>query len=115
MSEDLLYLAHIQECIDRIQAFAKDGKESFFGDLRTQGAILRNLQVLAESATRLSEDLRNAHSDVDWKGVRGFRNVLVHDYLGIDISDVWDIVEQDLPLLKSAVEAMLNEVKGAES
>jgi uncharacterized protein with HEPN domain len=63
--------------------------------------------MMSESTMRLSEELQVSHSEVEWFKIRGFRNVLVHDYLGVDLERVWNILENDLPKLKSAVEKMI--------
>ena len=76
-----------------------------------QDAVLRNLQTMAESSQRLSEELRNAHPEVDWRGLSGFRNVLVHDYLGVDLNTVWQLVEEELPKLKRQIVAVLDELE----
>jgi uncharacterized protein with HEPN domain len=78
-------------------------------DTKTQDAVLRNLQTLAESARSLPEELKVKHPAVDWKAIAGFRNVLVHDYLGIDLNQVWDVLAKDLSLLETEIEAMLRE------
>jgi len=95
MKDDRLYLVHILECIDRIERYTAEGKEAFMADEKTQDAVLRNLQVLSESIQRLSAGLKATHPEVDWRGISGFRNVLVHDYLGINLIRVWEIVEDD--------------------
>jgi len=100
MKDDALYLIHITECLERIERFVVEGKEMFVRDLKTQDAVIRNLQVLAESSQRLSETLKTAHPEVNWRGLAGFRNILVHDYLGINLQRVWEIIEGDLPALK---------------
>ena len=64
---------------------------------------MRNLQTLAESSQRLSEPLKATRPEIDWKGIAGLRNILVHDYLGISLLRVWEIVEVFLPELKAAV------------
>ena len=70
---------------------------------------MRRLQTMAESTQRLSDDLKTSTIDIDWRALSGFRNVLVHDYLdGIDLNRIWDIVENYLPDLKQAVEAIAN-------
>jgi uncharacterized protein with HEPN domain len=61
---------------------------------------LRNLQVLAESTQRLSEEYKNRHSDIEWRKISGLRNILVHDYLGIDAETVWVIVNKELSTLQ---------------
>ena len=104
---DQLYLIHIRECIQRIEKYiGEGGQDSFMASDIIQDAIIRNLQTMAESATRVSDGLQEKHPEVDWLKIRGFRNVLVHDYLGVDLELVWNILENDLPKLKKAVGKM---------
>jgi uncharacterized protein with HEPN domain len=79
-------------------------------DTRTQDAVLRNLHTLAESSQRISDTLKATQPDMDWRAIAAFRNVVVHDYLGIDLNQIWDIVQNDLPGLKRAIAAMLREL-----
>lgn len=110
MKHDRLYLIHICECIERCTA---DRRGTFFADTKTQDAVLRNLQTLAESTRRLSDSLKQSQSDVDWRAIAAFRNVAVHDYLGIDLNQIWDIVERDLPDFRGKIEAILQELGGS--
>ena len=108
MKDDRLYLIHISECIERIESYiAGRDKQQFLDSTLIQDAVIRNLQVLAESTQRLSDDAKESQSRVDWFKIAGFRNVLVHDYLGIEIERVWNILEKDLPILKEAIQNML--------
>lgn len=108
MKDDRLYLIHISECIERIEKYiGEGGGKAFMDSDLVQDAVIRNLQTQAESATRISEELQEKHPEVDWFKIRGFRNVLVHDYLGVDLKRVWNIIENDLSRLKVAVEKML--------
>jgi uncharacterized protein with HEPN domain len=107
MKEDRLYLIHILECISRIEKYVAGGREEFLQSTLIQDAVLRNLQTLGQSAQRLSETVRNSYTEIDWRGIIGLRNVLVHDYLGIALNRVWEIVEQDLPVLKVQIDAVL--------
>lgn len=109
MNADGLYLLHIDECIRRIETYAADGQLSFLSDTRTQDAVLRNLQVLGESSKRLSSQVTNRFPKTNWKGIAGFRNVLVHDYLGVRMERVWQVLTEDLPPLKLVVRQLLNE------
>jgi len=79
-------------------------------DTKTQDAVMRNLQTLAESTQRLPISLKTAHAEVSWERIAGFRNVLVHDHLGINIGRVWEIVEHGLPELKHQIAAILAEL-----
>jgi uncharacterized protein with HEPN domain len=108
MKDDRLYLIHIRECIERIDSYVSgEDKQKFLDSTLIQDAVLRNLQVLAESTQRLSDAAKKSAGEVDWFKIAGFRNVLVHDYLGIDIEQVWNILEKDLPELKRHIEQLL--------
>lgn len=108
MKDDKLYLIHIHECIQRIEEYlGGGGRDAFMDSTMVQDAIIRNLQMLSESTMRVSEEMQASHSEVEWYKIRGFRNVLVHDYLGVDLKMVWNILENDLPKLKAAVVKML--------
>ena len=110
MKDDKLYLIHILECIERIQQYTANGSIEFFGDTKTQDAVMRNLHTLAESTQRISEKLKNENPHVNWRDIAAFRNVIVHDYLGIDSKRIWDIVEKDLSDLKTQIITLLDKL-----
>ena len=83
------------------------GKSEFFRADLLQDAVVRNLQVLSESAQRLSEEVKSRYAAVEWRKIADFRNRLVHDYLGVDLEIVWHVIETDLPELKRAIAEML--------
>jgi uncharacterized protein with HEPN domain len=107
MKDDQLYLIYILECIERIERYATPGQTLFLADTMIQDAVLRNLHTLAESTQRLSDDLKVKHPQVEWAQIAAFRNVVVHNYLGIDLFQIWDIVSRDLPNLKRQVKPIL--------
>jgi len=108
MKDDRLYLIHIGECLDRIESYTQGiDKEAFLASSLVQDAVIRNLQTLAESTQRLSARARESQPGIEWYKIAGFRNILVHDYLGVDVEKVWNIVQNDLPVLKRAVSQML--------
>ncbi len=100
---DRTYLLHIIECVDRIESYVGPDKSAFLADLKAQDAVIRNLQVLAESTKRVSPDIKFDHPEIEWAAIAGFRNVLVHDYLEVDIDEVWQVATQDLPSLRSSI------------
>lgn len=112
MKDDRFYLIQVAEDIARIEKFTADGKLAFFASELIQGAVLRYLQTLGESIKRLSVTLRSQYPDVAWRGIVALRNVLVHDYLEIDLDEIWDIVEMDLPVLKKQIQTMLDDLGG---
>lgn len=107
MKDDRVYLKHILRCIARVEEYTTGGRAGFFASHLLQDGVIRNLQTLAESSRHLSDAVKASQPSVDWKGLAGFRNVLVHDYLGVDLELVYRAVEQDVPSLKRACEAAL--------
>lgn len=101
MKDDGVYVHHVIGCIQRIERYCQGGEQAFRESDLIQDAVLRNLQTLAESTQRIGERLRCLHPEVDWRAIAGFRNVLVHDYLGINLARVWEIVSIHLPVLRS--------------
>ncbi|MGK7895322.1 MAG: DUF86 domain-containing protein [Xenococcus sp. (in: cyanobacteria)] len=101
---DSAYIQHILDCIQQIKEYSKLGKDSFFTNMMLQDAILRRLQTMAESTQRLSEQTKEQMTEIDWRSISGFRNILVHDYLdGINLETVWQIIENYLPNLEKAI------------
>jgi uncharacterized protein with HEPN domain len=103
------YLEHILHCINRIKDDSGSGKEVVFASPTLQDAIVRNLQILCESSQHLTEASKKRHPEVDWRGISGLRNVLVHSYFEVDLETIWAIVQRDLPVLEDAVLRLLKE------
>ena len=109
---DRILLAHIGECVARIREYTGNERATFFGSQLVQDAVLRNLQMLAESTQRLSAPLKATEQNIPWREIAGFRNVLAHDYLGLDMEAAWVVVERELDDLTEAVERMIRIVEG---
>lgn len=107
MKDDTVYLRHILECIRRIESHVAGGKDAFLASDLLQDATLRNLQTLSEATQRLSEATKAAQPQIPWQEIGAFRNVLVHNYLGIDLEIVWTVIHRDIPPLKQAVQTIL--------
>ena len=107
MRSERAYLTHILHCIGRIREDARVGKDGVFASATLQDAIVRNLQILCESAQRLAEPSKLQHPEVDWRGISGLRNVLVHSYFEVDLETIWAITQRDLQVLESAVESLV--------
>ena len=111
MKDDSVYLRYILQCIAQIERYNADAPRVFLESDLVRDATLRNLQTMAESTQRLSDELKASHPEVDWRALSGFRDVLVHDYLGIDLHLVHQALENEIPRLKSAVETMLRSLQ----
>jgi uncharacterized protein with HEPN domain len=104
--DDTIYIEHMLECIRRIEANVAGGREGFMTSHTLQDAVLRNLQTLAEASQRLSSSFKVTQPQIPWREIAAFRNVLVYNYLGIDLDTVWIITQRDLPPLKQALLSM---------
>lgn len=108
MSKDpRVYLAHIMECIQKIERFTEGGKERFLQDELIQDAVLRNFEVIGEAAKRLDDVYRANHPEIPWRAIAGLRDVFIHQYEEVDLAKVWAIVEKDLPSLRQSIADLL--------
>ena len=103
---DRVPLAHMHDCLDRILEYTNAERSRFDASRLVQDAVIRNLQTLAESSQRLSSEIKGTEPQIPWRELAGFRNVIVHGYLGVDLGAVWLVVEKDLPPLAEAVDRM---------
>jgi uncharacterized protein with HEPN domain len=102
-------LRYIRQSIARIEQYTHGGREAFLAEAIVQDAVLRRLETLADAITRLSDTLKARHPAIPWRQVYGFRNVAAHAYEEIDLTRVWEIVEDYVPLLKAVVDRELDE------
>jgi uncharacterized protein with HEPN domain len=75
----------------------------------TQDAVIRNLEIIGEATKRISTDLRHQNPDIAWREMAGMRDVLIHDYFGVDLKIVWNVVEYELPKIKIKINPLLRE------
>ncbi len=115
MKDDKLYLIHVSESIEKIDSYITGlDFASFMEKAIVQDAVLRNLQVLAESTQQFSDEFKSRHPEIEWYKIAGLRNILVHDYLGIDLETVWAAVTSKLPELKAVVQKALGDSEGGK-
>ena len=112
MNDDKLYLLQILECMRQIQEYTRSGREAFMCTRMAQDAVIRNFEIIGEATKRVSDTLREKHPELPWRRVAGFRDVLIHQYDRVDLDEVWNIVEREVPDLKSKIEAILRALGG---
>ena len=103
-------LRDILEAVERIQRHATKGRQAFEQDELLQVWVVHHLQIIGEGAARLGQEFHNAHPVLPWPQIVAMRNVLVHEYFGVDLNEVWNIVERELPDMKRQIEAILKEL-----
>jgi len=105
-----VYLDDILDATRKITVYTGGlSKAAFLEDEKTLDTGVRNLEVIGEAVKKLPENLRAKHSAVEWKKIAGLRDILIHEYFGLDAEIVWDIVQNKVPALDREVRTMLNE------
>jgi uncharacterized protein with HEPN domain len=107
MRADRDLLADMLEAIGRIERYAARGREAFLNDELIQVWIIHHMQTIGEAARRLSRGLQAEHHAIPWSEIIAMRNILVHDYFGVDTDEIWSAVENDLPKLRRQIESIL--------
>lgn len=107
--KDHYCLESIIEAIDRIIEYTSgfDSADKFNFDYRNFDATMMNFVVIGEMADKLSDEFKELHDNIEWNKIKGFRNIVAHDYFGIDAEEVWQIIKNKIPNLKSEIEALL--------
>jgi len=109
MSRDYkVYLEDILEAIRKICEFTRGlSADALSKDAKTLDAVIRNLEVIGEAVKRLPEQIRNQQPDIEWKKIAGLRDILIHEYFGINVEVVWDVVQHKLSGLEDAAKKLL--------
>jgi uncharacterized protein with HEPN domain len=109
--DNTVYLSHILECISRINTYVEPGRDWFLQDQKTQDAVTRNLEIIGQAVKDMdTAQLVLSHPDVPWRQIADTRNVLAHQYLGVDNVLIWNIIEHELPALKQTVSELLQHI-----
>lgn len=114
--EERVRLTHIVEAASLIASYINGvSKEAFLGDPMRQDAVMRRIQIIGEAVRHLSHQVVTSIPDFPAKEARGMRNVLVHDYEGVNLDRLWDTAVQDIPAIRNAVEKYLRPETGENS
>jgi uncharacterized protein with HEPN domain len=109
VKDDRLYLHHIVERCHRITRYIAAGREAFMASDQLQDAVIRNVEVIGEAAKRVSADARDHMASLDWKAICGMRDVLIHDYIGVDLDEVWNVASARIPELQAILDQYLDD------
>lgn len=106
MSRDLkFYLQDIKHSCEKILKFTQGiTQEKFIQNELIYDAVLRNLLVIGEASKKLPEDIRNKYPNIEWKKICGFRDIIAHEYFGINNEILWDIIHSKIPHLLNSIE-----------
>lgn len=108
MVDDAVFLRHILESIALIEEYTEGTDlDAFLASTRLQDAVFRRLEIIGEAVKKLPQEYRDTHPDVPWKRVAGLRDVLIHQYFGVDAELTWELVQEALPGFKAQVQALV--------
>ncbi len=107
--EASLLIADMLESISRIHRYvAGMDYDAFLEDERTCDAVVRNVEIIGEASKQVPEDFKSAHPTLPWQQMAGMRNRIVHDYAGVDLAIVWDVVQHALPKLEAELQVLID-------
>ena len=102
------YLKDIMEAIKRIKTYSdKMDYDEFLGDIKTQDAVVRNIEIIGEAVKNISPDLKDRYETIEWKKIAGMRDKIIHFYFGINWDIVWDVITNRLPLLEDKIKKLI--------
>ena len=105
-----IYLDDMLQAIERIKEYTEDlDEEAFASDRKTQDAVIRNLEIIGEAARSIPDGTKAAMAEIEWRNIIGMRNLLIHEYFGVSIPIIWDIVRTKLDSLEEACRRVLQE------
>ncbi len=111
MKDDRVYLNHILDAVQRVSQYTAGGRETFFANPLIQDGVVRNLEIIGEAVKRVSDALKAKHPGIPWKRIAGMRDKVIHEYFGVNIELVWEVVDKDLPGFRSAIQSMLRDLE----
>ena len=104
---DVLYLTDIRESIEAVFQYTQDiSYDDFVNDRMRYSAVIREFEIIGEAVGKLTDSLKKEYPEVAWQDIKDFRNLLIHEYFGVDLEIVWNVVRNDLPMLHSTLGKM---------
>lgn len=111
MSNTAFNLTALMEAIEKIEAYSRDfeNADAFYYDSKSFDASMMQFVVIGEVVARLDEDFKEEHGNIPWQKIKNFRNIVAHDYFGIDAEEIWNIIQEKLLPLKVDIVALIQE------
>jgi uncharacterized protein with HEPN domain len=106
--KDRLYLNDIVESINAINSYTNQiSFEEFQNSRKTYSATIRELEIIGEAVGKLSDSIKKKYPEVKWRDIKDMRNILIHEYFGVDLGIIWKVIQQDIPKLEKITKSIL--------
>jgi uncharacterized protein with HEPN domain len=107
-----IFLEHILEAINLIEDYVKDKKKSdFLKSIQLQDSVIRRIEIIGEAIKNIPNEFKSSYKDIPWKEITGMRDILIHQYFGVDLDLTWEVIKVDLPNLKRSILTLTNEIE----
>lgn len=109
--DPLIFLKHIMECIELIEKYTKNlSRREFLENTKTQDAVIRRIEVIGEASKNIPKSFKNKYPGIPWKKIAGMRDILTHEYFGVDLHLTWNVTQKDIPKLKRKIAHIIKNI-----
>lgn len=109
--DPLIFLKHIMECIELIEKYTKKlTKRKFLENTKTQDAVIRRIEVIGEASKNIPQSVKNKYPGIPWRKIAGMRDILTHEYFGVDLHLTWNVAQKDIPKLKRKIVQIIKSI-----
>lgn len=111
-----VFISHILDCIEKVEEYLKGrSKEDFLNCSQLQDAVVRRVEIIGEAAKNIPDKIQEEYPSIKWKEAQGMRNILIHEYFGVDLDLTWQVAKKDLPMLKEQMVSLKEDLSDSGS